>query len=520
MKKLTLLTIPIFLFATDEALLKRIEFLEKELKILKEIALKKDINIQSNIIPQSDFEELKKQVASNSQDISDIYPIVEQNEKKSILDKINFSPELELRADSMSYKSGEIDGEDTTMDGTLATEQRRDQFSKSFEPSGYVRFRLNMNAEFDENLKFNGRAVFSTSSQTNERLCILSRDIKSGSSISAFDFDRAYVDYTLNKDSDYATTFSFGLLPTTGGTPMQFAQDAKRKSLFPALVFDMNTYGIIGTQKLLDDNFLRVVLAKAYTMRDTYYPYQCNRENIDNATIVGAYYDTKFNFFGNALLSVGINSLLDLKAHPYLGPDVDANNANVLGDMFTLGLGIDIEKFANTKTTLFLHTAMSNPNGNGADDDYQIVAGANVDSNSFADNPNQTLSEGLTASGEAGFSTADYAKGEMLSSNGYSVYLGAKYDINNEFSIGSEYNYGSKYWFSATQGAENMFNKLATRGWVSETYAIWNYYKNLSAKIGYMYTKENYTGSGWHFGEPAKKDAIQQVGYINLKAKF
>jgi hypothetical protein len=511
MKKLMLLIAPIYLFATDQAILERIELLEKELKLLKEIALgnksSKTLGISKEekiIINKSDFESLKQQVASNANDINDIYPIVEQNEKKSILDKINFSPELELRSDYMKYKSGQIKGENTTIDGTTSTAQRRDEFSKTFEPSGYLRFRLNMNAELDEKIKFNGRTVFTTSSQTNERLCILSRDIKSGSSISAFDIDRAYIDYTTDKDSDYATTFSFGLLPTTGGTPMQYAQNAKRKSMFPALVFDMNTYGVIATQKLLDDNFLRVVIAKAYTMRDTYYPYQCNRENIDNATVVGAYFDTKVNFFGNALISAGFNSLLDLKAHPYLGPDIDANNANVLGNIFTLGLGIDIEKFADTYTTLFIHSAISNPHGNGKFDDYQIT------------NP----TNGTTSSGEIGFSEADYAKGEMLEKDGYSIYLGVKYDMNKELSFGTEFNYGSKYWFSATQGAEDMFNKLATRGWVSETYAIWNYYKNLSAKFGYMYTKENYTGSGWHFGEPAKKDAIQQVGYINLKAKF
>ncbi len=510
MKKLLLLTAPILLFATDQAVLDRIEFLEKELKLLKEIALGKSKNkIEENvvIIPKSEFEELKQKIQTNSHDINDMYPIVEQNEKKSILDKINFSPELELRIDSMKYKSGEIEGENTKIvdvNNPMLGEQRRDEFSKSFDPSGYIRFRLNMDATLDDKLKFNGRMLFTTSSQSNQRLCILSRDIKSNSANSALDIDRAYIDFSDNKDSDYATTFSFGLLPTTGGTPMQYAQGAKRKSLFPALVFDMNTYGVIGTQKLMDDNFLRVVLAKAYTMRENFYPYQCNRENIDNATIVGAYFDTKLNLFGDALLSVGLNSLLDLKAHPYLGPDIDANNANELGDMFTLGLGIDIEKFANTPTTLFFHTAMSNPHGNGNMDDYQIT----------------NLAAETTDSGDTGFSAADYAKGEMLMHNGYSVYLGLKYDLNKKFSLGSEYNYGSKYWFSATQGAEDMFNKLATRGWVSETYAIWNYYKNLSAKFGYMHSKENYTGSGWHFGEPASKDATQQVGYINLKAKF
>ncbi len=506
MKKIILFTtLPLFLFAssTNENLLKRIELLEKELNNLKSI-----VKDQNHPIPISKFKELESNIISNSNDIDEIYPIIEHNEKKVILDKVNFSPELELRMDKLNYVNNSIENENTkiynNLDTSLKNKQRRDEFSKNFDSAGYIRFRLNMDAIINEKVKFNGRMVFTTSSQTNERLCILSRDIKSGVSNSALNIDRAYIDYSPNKSSQYATTFSFGLLPTTGGIPMHYAQDSERKSLFPALVFDMNTYGVIATQRLTNQNFLRFVLAKAYTMRDTFYPYQCNRENIDNATVIGLYYDTKIKFLGDTLLSAGINSLLDLKAHPYLGPDINANDANILGDIFTLGLGIDINNFLNTKTTIFLHSAISNPHGNDNIDNYQIV----------------NKVEGTTISGDIGFSEADYAQGGMISDNGYSIYVGAKYNYSSTLNFGVEYNYGSKYWFSATQGAEDMFNKLATRGSVGEAYTIWNYYKNLSAKFGYMYSKENYTGSGWHFGEPAKKDATQSIGYISLKAKF
>ena len=185
-------------------------------------------------------------------------------------------------------------------------------------------------------------------------------------------------------------------------------------------------------------------------------------------------------------------------------PDINTNNSSVLGDIYTIGFGIDIENFANTNSKFFLHTALSNPHGNGNIDDYQIV----------------NKKEGTTEDGYIGFSEANYAKGEMLKENGYSVYLGAKYEVDTTLKFGLEYNYGSKYWFSATQGAEDILNKLATRGWVTEAYTIWKYHPNLFVKFGYVSSKENYTGSGWHGAEPAKKDATQKVGYINLNAKF
>jgi len=488
-KKIILLLMPMLLLATQSTE-EKLELLEGEIK------------------------SLKREMQLHQEDLDERMPIIEKVETKSILDKINFSPEVLLRFDKINYKTGKIEGEDTKIynhsNPSLNGLQRRDEYSKHFDIAAMVRFRLNMYAEIDETTHFYGRLLATNSSQTQQRLCILSRDIQSGSSSSAFDVDRAYLDYTPNRGSEYAFTFSFGLLPTTGGTPMQFAQNSKRKSMFPALVFDMNTYGVIGTQKLGKSTFLRAILAKAYSLRDNFYPYQCNRENIDGANIIGVYGDTQFNFLNSkSLLSFGINIMHDLKAHPYLGPDIERIKSQVLGNIMTIGIGLDIEKIAGSDTTFFLHTALSNPNKNSNKDDYKILSGTPAEKEA-----------GLTASGQTGFSEADYAEGTMLSSQGYSIYLGAKYDFTSKFNVGFEYNYGSKYWFSATQGAEDMYNKLATRGHVGELYGIWKFHKVLSAKVGIMHTQEDYTGSGWHFGEPVKKDAEQKIAYLSFEAKF
>jgi len=482
MKKALLLILPIILTASQADIDKRIQQLELEVK------------------------RLKQEVKYHQEDLDERIPIIEEVEKKSILDKINFSPEILLRFDKLDYTTGKIEGENTHIydaNGADTGLQRRDEYSKDFDAASTIRFRLNMNFELDD-VKFHGRLLYTNSTQANQRLCILSRDIKTGTPGSAFDVDRAYIDYTVNKNLPYAFTFSFGLLPTTGGTPMQYAQNSKRSSLFPALVFDMNTYGVITTQKFGEGTYARLVLAKPYTLRANFYPYQCNRVNIDNANIIGLYTDTKFNFLGNSLLSFGINVMNDLKAHPYLGPDVDASNSKILGTMATFGLGIDIEKFGATDTTLFIHTAVSNPHANGKEEDYKIV--------------NQPA--GTTTDGTSGFTEADYASGPMFDTNGYSVYLGTKYDINNAFNLGAEFNYGSKYWYSATQGAEDMYNKLAVRGSAYELYGVWKFHKYLNSKVGYLNMHEEYTGSGWYFGEPAKKDATQEVIYLTLEAKF
>ena len=481
MKRLLFLALPLILAANDTQLQERIDQLETKIKALEE---------KNN---------------QHTEQFIEIEPILEKAEKHSILDRLELSPELLLRVDKVDYTLGKIAGEDTRIYGNpdyqpYGTYQRRDEFSKHFDPAGYLRFRLNLKAQLDDKVSFYGRMVFAASSQSYQRVCILSRDIKSVSANSAFDIDRAYFDYSDNKNASDAFTFSFGLLPTTGGTPMQFSRNTQRKSVFPALVFNMNTYGVIATQKFSNDTFLRAIVAKAYTMRGEFYPYQCNRENIDNADVLGVYADTKFNFYGDALLSGGFNYLHNLKAHPFLGPDVTAENAQVLGNMMTLGLGLDIEEVNGKDLKLFAHTAMSIPDGNGKVDDYQI------------DDP--------TVNGGMGFSTASYAKGKMVGSEGYAFFTGTKYGLNEKFDIGLEYNYGSKYWFSATQGSEDLYNKLATRGHVGETYLIWKFHRNLFTKVGYMVSKEEYTGSGWHFGEPVSKDGTQQIGYLTINAKY
>jgi len=484
MKKTFLLTLPLFLYAAQNSIDQKLNILELEVQ------------------------NLKKQVAQDALYLDEYEVLFEKVEKKSILDKLNLAPELLLRLDKLHYKNNYIEGEDTLVynpDATPTSLQRRDEFTKDFDPATSVRFRLNMNMQI-ENLKFYGRMLYMNSSQSNQRLCILSRDIKTGTPGSAFDVDRAYIDYRINNNLSYPLTLSFGILPTTDGTPMQYSQNQKRHSMFPALVFDMNTYGVIATQKLFTSTYARVILAKPYTLRPNFYPYQCNRENIDNADITGLYVDTKFNFLGKGLLSFGVNVLNNLKAHPYLGPDVTSSDAHNLGTMATFGAGVDIEHFISSKLIAFIHTALSNPHPNGQVDDYKIVS---YDGDT-----------GLTADGSVGFTEADYATGEMLQKNGYALYVGTKYTLTPKLNIGAEYNYGSKYWFSATQGAEDMFNKLATRGSAFELYSLWQFHKYLNAKFSYLNIKETYTGSGWHFGEPAKKDATQEIYSFSLEARF
>ena len=427
--------------------------------------------------------------------INDIQIVVDEVEKKSFTDIVDFTPEVRLRFDKMQYKVGDFESQHDP----LSASDNRENINKDFDIASSVRFRLNMNAKLFDKLQFHGRLVFQHSTQSNERLCILSKEIKSSGSVSGVDFDRAYFDYLLNGGSEYPVIFSFGVLPTSGGTPLQYAEVRARQSVFPALVFDMDSYGVIFTSKLntlfSQETFLRAVIAQAYTLDPNIYPYQCNRETIDNADIYGLYLDTHFT--RNSLFSIGVNLLDNLKAHPYLGPDVDAENSKILGTIVTVGAGIDVSNVNNSGVKMFLHSALSHGHSNGNEEN-----------------------NGTRGVAVGNFTNSSYADGPLVEDLGYALYSGLLYELSKSLTLGAEYNYGSEYWFAATQGAEDMYNKLATRGHVGEGYVIWNLNRYFFTKVGYMYTKEEYTGSGWHFGIPIPKGGIQQVGYIQLNASF
>jgi len=437
--------------------------------------------------------QLESDMKSSHQNIDDLESVVNDVERKSFTDIINLTPELRLRLDKMRYKVGSFETDHTPLNAT----PERENIDKDFDLATSVRFRLNMHATVIDDLKFHGRFVFQHSTQSNERLCILSKSVKSSGSVTGIDIDRAYFDYYLNAKSDYPFIFSFGILPTSGGTPMQFAEVRARQSVFPALVFDMDSYGVILTSDLTElfdkKSFFRFVAGQAYTLDPNIYPYQCNRETIDNADIYGLYFDSYLT--EKTLLSIGVNVLAHFKAHPYLGPDVSVENATVLGDMVFFGMGIDSEDMFESGITFFVHSAVSHGHSNDKRDDY----GEGSDGN---------------------FTRSDYAEGTLIEDWGYALYTGILYDIFPFVTVGAEYNYGSQYWVAATQGAEDMYNKLATRGNVYEGYLIWNWNRYIFTKAGYMYSQEKFTGSGWHFGEPIAKGGQQQVGYLQINVSF
>ncbi len=107
---------------------------------------------------------------------------------------------------------------------------------------------------------------------------------------------------------------------------------------------------------------------------------------------------------------------------------------------------------------------------------------------------------------------------EPTDRDGYSVYLGVRYDLDDlGLKLGAEYNWGSEYWISFTPGHDDLYaSKLATRGSVFELYTIYDIpageaisqYSKAFIRLGYQHYNYEYTGSGFWLGAPQKIDDL------------
>ena len=92
-------------------------------------------------------------------------------------------------------------------------------------------------------------------------------------------------------------------------------------------------------------------------------------------------------------------------------------------------------------------------------------------------------------------------------------YVGAKFNFNEDrTAIGLEYNHGSEYWFNFTPAQDDLIGaKTATRGDVFEIYLLHEINRHFQFKLDYIDYNYDYSGSGWHMGAPKPLDGSPQV---------
>lgn len=102
---------------------------------------------------------------------------------------------------------------------------------------------------------------------------------------------------------------------------------------------------------------------------------------------------------------------------------------------------------------------------------------------------------------------------------GSMYYLGARYSFNEDKTkVGLEYNHGSQYWFNFAPSQDDIIApKTSTRGTVWEGYVTHRVNRKFVVKLAYINYDYDYSGSGWHLGEPKDLDTNPVLGFPTYK---
>ena len=420
------------------------------------------------------LDKLEAAKASTDKSIDELYDRADDNEFQAAMNRIKWGAEFEV---SDNFLEGQ---------GTDNTTQKSFKYTDNNQWT--TKLRLTMDAKINEKTKFTGRLSMykNWSDSTPNSLTDPAQGRKpvGGGGIYV---ERAYVDYSPIK----ALTITLGRQPSSDGPGMTLIENTKRKSTYPALLFDGAADGAVVTMKLDSGSAmkptLRAAYGKGFQKNVNYSPYTAKENQIDDLNVYGAFYEMHLPIpsMGNNLLVLSYVIAKDFIGHPQ---HTDAPNNKNLGDMSLAGIYFENNKAFGTSFNYFISTGWNMPDSNGNTVNFGAMTG----------NQNVTL----------------------IKENGNAFQVGARYDFDSGIKLGYEYNHGSKYWYSFTNGSADLLNKLATRGSVNDVYAMYQIDIYQFVKVGYTMIDYDYTGSGWHIGEPQKTDDYVNRGYVTYNLRF
>lgn len=447
------------LFAiTNEELLKRMENLEAEVKETK----KQNTEFQNQIAG------LQSGIKSQMQkELGDTQDRIDSLETSILMNKINLGLGFRNRVDFYSAKR--VDGSKTANDNVWTT-----------------KLHVNMDSQITDNMKFTGRLAmykyWSTNTALSNSQNMSVYDPMQGrrpadSSIFA---ERAYVDYLIDKDWSVPVTMTIGRQPSSDGPSHQFKDNTVRKSTYSALGFDGAADGIVATVDFekatgVENAAVRFAYGKGY---QAYNATNGSTQYIDTSSGVK---DTQFYaMFVDGSIPAIKGSLLQfgyVKASNVTGMNGGANLGNI--DIF--GLMAEFTNIKDSGLDLFAHYGVSKIDAN---------------SNTIA----------IAGYGNVGLMGMQMMGDLGKDQSGNAFWVGGRYALPfaKAGKIGYEYNRGSQYWISFTNSANDLTNKLSTRGDAHEVYYIQPINRYAYLRAGAQFINYEYAGSGSHLGTPMK----------------
>ncbi len=508
---------------------------------------------------QEKIEKLEKKSSWHEDDIDDLSKRVDKTEMHTVSDKVSFDMDFRTEADSIHYNDmqrapAQLVGKffmpyDGTMNGgfngaTLQQMQAAIAGMKAYDMVPQVekydadnnviytnRFRLNMKADLNPHVNFNGRLaaykVFGDSTGVKFNQGSLGDVTFDGTTSSlphgdTIRLERAYFVYKNDIGDDVHWHFSLGRRPSTDGPPLEYGNyDLVGGSPLGSIInwqFDGASLGF---------NFGDAIGIPGASFK---FCYGVGFENdYGNSTTLG--YNgsdlTDVHLFGiiSDLFNNGDTRMMVNYAHawditdgftgltvmPFIvsrNPDgTYAFNQNTGGFITRMEPSTNIGDWDAATLLLSSNIDLDTENENEGIDWFVNGSWSHTNPSQVSKNPfYEIMGMGLLSS-----------NGNLKDRDGYSVYAGTILPMPLKARLGFEYNWGSKYWFNFTGAEDSLIgSKLAVRGEVYEAYYIQPIYShNFFAKFGTQYYDYEYSGSGNPLGEPVKISSITSLDALN-----
>lgn len=379
------------------------------------------------------------------------------------------------------------------------------------------RFRLNMRVKATDNVEFKARLAMykawgmqSTPQGLSNGFPIFDGNTTRTPADSAFRVDRAFVNW--NNIGGAPIWFSIGRRPTTDGPPAQVRMGVDERMATPVAYMDWPFDGIsLGYayrwgSEAMGTSRIRFCYGRGF--EDGLEAQDGVSNTMDDTDFAGLSWD--FMKKGDRFMNIQSFFVFDVFNYPAFESDFVNFGASFspaeggfgpqmnLGDLVHSSV-VYQDKIADINYFAVGGWSRTDPNDNGMFNDAagMIAQGMMAQGVPQSQVPGALAMMGIT---DPELST------HTSSENGYSVYVGGRYDIDAiGLKVGLEYNYGSEYWISMAPGHDDMFQnaKLATRGSVYEVYGIYDLptgdaiskYAKTFIRFGYQRYEFDYSGS-------------------------
>jgi len=411
----------------------------------------------------------QKRIKELEERLDEFEDSMEKVETKSLVDKVSFGVGFTTTVNNYAKKYA--DGH---------THKSKNLYS--------TKLMLNMKSKVSNNMIFYGRlSMYKYWADSTVHMYSMFDSMEGRAPHSSTLFvERAYVDWRFtDKDSFMPSILTIGRQPSSDGPSHQYKANTTRKATYSALVFDGASDGIVLTSSLknilpITGAKLRVAYGKGFQNDETR-PNVVNAfigsdNNLKDTDVYGLFLES--NLFGadNTLFQIGVAAMQNIVANAL---DTNASANKNIGDVTFAGVMFEGTNIYNSGLDLFAHFAYSTAKPSG---EVYMYNGRGY----------SLLGDG------SDFDTKDSS----------AFWIGGRYSFDENSKLGLEYNQAGKYWISATQGAYDLINKLATRGKAMETYYIHSINRYSYIKFGGMYVDYDYTGSGWFLGDPKSMDSL------------